>query len=86
MRTTLIAGNWKMNGSLASAIELVDAIKIGLGVSQFENIELVVCPSSIFLMEVGRLLNGTDVLLGAQNVCDQPSGAFTGEISATMLK
>jgi len=86
MRTTLIAGNWKMNGSLASAIELVDAIKIGLGVGQFENIELVVFPSSIFLMEVGRLLNGTDVLLGAQNVCDQPSGAFTGEISATMLK
>ena len=75
-----------MNGSLASAKELVDAIKVGLGVGQFENIELVVCPSSIYLMDVGRMLNGTDLLLGAQNVCDQASGAFTGEISATMLK
>ena len=75
-----------MNGSLASAKELVDAIKVGLGVCRFENIELVVRPSSIYLMDVGRMLNGTDLLLGAQNVCDQASGAFTGEVSAAMLK
>jgi triosephosphate isomerase len=86
MRTTLIVGNWKMNGSLASVIELVDGIKVGSDVGQVENLELVVCPSSIFLIEVGRMLNGTGVSLGAQNVCDQASGAFTGEISATMLK
>jgi len=86
MRTTLIAGNWKMNGSMASVKALADAIKVGFGVGQFENIELVVCPSSIYLMDVGRMLNGTGVSLGAQNVCDQASGAFTGEISATMLK
>jgi triosephosphate isomerase len=86
MRTALIVGNWKMNGSLASVIELVDGIKAGSDVGQVENLELVVCPSSIFLIEVGRMLNGTDVSLGAQNVCDQASGAFTGEISATMLK
>ena len=86
MRTTLIAGNWKMNGSLASAKELVDVIKVGIDACQFENIELVVCPSSIYLMDVGRMLSGTDISLGAQNVCDQASGAFTGEVSAAMLK
>jgi triosephosphate isomerase len=86
MRTTLIAGNWKMNGSLASVNELVDGIKAGHKAGQFENIELVVCPSSIFLMEVGSMIDGTGVLLGAQNVCDQAAGAFTGEISASMLK
>jgi triosephosphate isomerase len=86
MRTTLIAGNWKMNGSLASAKELVDVIKVGIGACHFENIELVVCPSSIYLMDVGRMLSGTDISLGAQNVCDQASGAFTGEVSAAMLK
>jgi triosephosphate isomerase len=86
MRTTLIAGNWKMNGSLASVIELVEGIQFGLGAGQFENTELVVCPSSIFLMEVSSMLGDTGVLVGAQNVCDQPEGAFTGEVSATMLK
>jgi len=74
-----------MNGSLATVIELVEGIKIGLGAGQFGNTELVVCPSSIFLMEVSSMLDGTGVLLGAQNVCDRPEGAFTGEISATML-
>jgi triosephosphate isomerase len=86
MRTTLIAGNWKMNGSLASVIELVEGIKVGLAAGQFDNAELVVCPSSIFLREVSSMLGGTGVLMGAQNVCDQAVGAFTGEISATMLK
>jgi len=75
-----------MNGSLASVRELVDGIKVGCGAGHFENIELVVFPSSIFLMEVGSMLDDTDVLLGAQNVCDQAAGAFTGEISAAMLK
>ena len=71
-----------MNGDLASVIELVEGIKLG----QVENAELVVCPSSIFLMKVGGMLACSDISLGAQNVCDQASGAFTGEISATMLK
>jgi triosephosphate isomerase len=86
MRTTLIAGNWKMNGNLASVIELVKDIKAGQDTGQVENAELIVCPSSIFLMKVGGMLNGSDISLGAQNVCDQAGGAFTGEISATMLK
>lgn len=71
-----------MNGNLASVIELVEGIKAG----RVANAELILCPSSVFLMKVGGMLDGTDISLGAQNVCDQASGAYTGEISASMLK
>lgn len=81
MRSSLIAGNWKMNGSLQSVIELVDGIKAG----NAGNAELAVCPPAIYLMKVGGMLAGTDIALGSQNVCDQEKGAFTGEISAAML-
>ena len=86
MKTTLIVGNWKMNGTLASVIELVEGIKVGYRIGHFENTELVVCPPYIFLMEVAGMLEGSYVSLGAQNVCDQVVGAFTGEISSAMLK
>ncbi len=82
MRPTLIAGNWKMNGSMESVIELVEGIKSGVP----GNARLAVCPPAVYLMKVGGMLDGTDIALGAQNVCDQESGAFTGEISASMLK
>ena len=48
--------------------------------------KLVICPPAVYLMKVGGMLDGTDIALGAQNVCDAQAGAFTGEISATMLK
>ena len=82
MRTPLIAGNWKMNGSLQSVIELVEGIKAG----EAGKAQLAVCPPAVYLMKVGGMLDGTDIALGAQNVCDQETGAFTGEISASMLK
>jgi triosephosphate isomerase len=82
MRTPLIAGNWKMNGSLQSVIELVEGIKAG----EASNARLAVCPPAVYLMKVGGMLDGTDIALGAQNVCDRESGAFTGEIGASMLK
>jgi triosephosphate isomerase len=82
MRPTLIAGNWKMNGSMESVIDLVEGIKSGAP----GNARLAVCPPAVYLMKVGGMLDGTDIALGAQNVCDQESGAFTGEISASMLK
>jgi triosephosphate isomerase len=70
-----------MNGSLQSVIKLVEGIKAGdVGV------KLVVCPPAIYLMKVGGMLDGTEIALGAQNVCDAQAGAFTGEISASMLK
>ena len=80
-RSCLIAGNWKMNGSLKSVIELVEGIKAGSS----GNAALAICPPAIFLMKVGGMLAGSEISLGAQNVCDQASGAFTGEVSAAML-
>ena len=82
MRSSLIAGNWKMNGDLQSVIDLVEGIKAG----NPGKAELVVCPPAVFLMKVGGMLADTKISLGAQNVCDQEQGAYTGEISASMLK
>ena len=82
MRSSLIAGNWKMNGDLQSVIDLVEGIKAG----NPGKAELAVCPPAVFLMKVGGMLADTKIALGAQNVCDQESGAYTGEISAAMLK
>jgi triosephosphate isomerase len=81
MRSNLIAGNWKMNGSLQSVDALVEGIKAG----DPGKVELAVCPPAVYLMKVGGMLAGTDVALGAQNVGDRESGAYTGEISAAML-
>lgn len=71
-----------MNGSLQSIIQLVESIKAG----EAGSAQLAVCPPAVYLMKVGGMLEGTDISLGSQNVCDQASGAFTGEVSADMLK
>jgi triosephosphate isomerase (TIM) len=81
MRSSLIAGNWKMNGSLSSAADLIEGIIAG----DRGNAELAVCPPAVYLMKVGGMLADSGVSLGAQNVCDQVSGAYTGEVSAAML-
>ena len=82
MRSSLIAGNWKMNGNLQSVVELVEGIKAG----DAGKAELAVFPPAAFLMKVGGLLADSEIALGAQNVCDQEAGAFTGEVAAAMLK
>jgi triosephosphate isomerase len=82
MRSSLIAGNWKMNGNLQSVVELVEGIKAG----DAGKAELAVFPPAVFLMKVGGLLADSEIALGAQNVCDQEAGAFTGEVAAAMLK
>ncbi len=71
-----------MNGSLQSAITLVDGIKAG----DTGKTEVAVCPPAVFLMKVGAMLAETGIALGAQNVCDHEGGAYTGEIAAAMLK
>ena len=81
MRSKLIAGNWKMNGSLQSVYALVEGIVAGDPGSA----ELAVCPPAVYLMKVGDMLAGTGIALGAQNVGDREGGAFTGEVSAAML-
>lgn len=82
-RTPLIAGNWKMQGSLASIQTLVAGIKAGIG--SIGKVEWAVFPPAIYLPLVESLLADTDVAWGGQNVSDQPEGAYTGEISASML-
>jgi len=84
MRRTLIAGNWKMNGSLESITELMNGIKAGL--NEVTNADLAVCPPAVYLMKVQGLIDGANIGLGSQNVCDQAAGAFTGELAPSMLK
>ncbi|MFO7190548.1 MAG: triose-phosphate isomerase [Pseudomonadota bacterium] len=84
MRRPFVAGNWKMHGTRAENAELIEALLLGLpGEVQ---VDIAVCPPFVYLWEVGRLLKDSSVALGAQSVCAEPLGAFTGEVSATMLK
>lgn len=74
-----------MHGTRAGVSDLVGGIKQGMGGDIAA--EVVVCPPYVHLAEVGRLLNGTAITLGAQNLCEQSGeGAYTGEISGAMLK
>ncbi len=84
MRIPLVAGNWKMNGSLSSIQELLTGIKQGIGTIG-EGVECAVFPPFVYLAEVERLLSGTAIRWGAQNVSEQPPGAFTGEVATAML-
>ena len=80
MRKKLVAGNWKMHGSLAENAALLAAIKPAL-----VGIEAVVCVSFPYLAQAQAELTGSSIAWGAQNVSEQPKGAFTGEVSASML-
>ena len=81
----LIAGNWKMNGSLAANEALVKAMLDGLsGVAA--QTEMALCAPSLYLAQMQSLLAGSPIAWGAQDVSAQEQGAFTGEISAAMLK
>jgi triosephosphate isomerase len=84
MRQPLVAGNWKLNGSLNSISELISGIQELL--PSVKNAELAVCPPYIYLSHVQKLLEGTDISLGAQDCSNQESGAYTGEIAAAMVK
>ncbi len=83
MRQPLVAGNWKLNGSLASTRELLAGIKAGLeGVT---NAEVAVCPPYILIPEAQAQLTGSPIAWGGQNLSSETGGAFTGEIAASML-
>ena len=83
MRGTLVAGNWKMNGSLDSIRSLMGAIKQGL--DSVRSAGVAVCPPAIYIPEVARMVEGSRIEVGSQNICDQDSGAYTGEIAGSML-
>jgi len=83
MRRSLVAGNWKMNGTPEGVTALLRGVLEGA--SDASQTEIVICPPYVFLSAVARQLAGSAVAFGAQNVCDQDEGAYTGEISAPML-
>jgi len=85
MRTKVIAGNWKMNKDLNESVTLVSEIKNGLTKLNSSS-EIIVCPPYTSLETVNSLIKDTAINLGAQNMHFEDSGAFTGEISADMLK
>src|SRR3954463_13185656 len=82
MRKPFVAGNWKMNTSKASAIELARAIAANVP----DNVEVGVAPPFVYLDAVGQAIAGSKLLLGAQDCYCEKNGAFTGEISFEMLK
>jgi triosephosphate isomerase len=84
MRKPLVAGNWKMHGSRAENADLLSSL---LDLLKPEaRAEVLVCPPFVYLWETGRLLKDSDVALGAQSVCAEALGAFTGEVSGAMLR
>src|SRR3569833_1573587 len=84
MRRPMVAGNWKMHGSRGENARLIEEIVGGYPASAAA--DCVVCPPFVYLQEVGRLLRDTPIALGAQDFCVVAHGAFTGEVSAGMLK
>lgn len=80
----LIAGNWKMNGSQAANEALLQALQVGAATPWACNV--VVCVPSVYLAQVQALSQGTAIGVGSQDVSQHESGAFTGEISAAMLR
>ena len=86
MKKKLIAGNWKMNGSLAANEALVAALVAGMKAAGVDGPLVAVCAPSIYLSQVQNLVKGSAIDLGAQDVSAHESGAFTGETSAASLK
>ena len=83
MRKTIVAGNWKMNASKEFVDVLVEGILSGLsGVEA----QVIVCAPFPYLSQVESLIGGSSLMLGAQNLSANPKGAFTGEVSAEMIK
>ena len=82
MRRNLVAGNWKMNGSLAANTSLLAELKAGLGST---NCDIAVCVPSPYLAQCQAALAGTALAWGAQDVSVHASGAYTGEVAASML-
>ena len=84
MRRPVVAGNWKMHGSRsANEALLTDLVE---RVKEEWRVDVVVFPPYVYLTEAVRVLDDSDVAVGAQDVCAEPVGAFTGQVAAAMLK
>src|ERR1043165_5506779 len=83
-RKLIIAGNWKMNKTVAEALDLVNVLKLDL--AGVKEVDIVVCPPFTSLGEVSKAILDSNLRLGAQNMSEHNVGAYTGEIAAVMLK
>lgn len=84
MRRPFVAANWKLNGDRTMAARLIGETVAGIGT--YDGCDVVVCPPCTLLHIANDALTNTCIELGAQNVSDQSDGAYTGEVSANMLK
>ncbi len=84
MRTPLIAGNWKMHKTLAEGRELVTGIREGI--EGIAGVEVLICPPVQLVFPMAKAVAGSPIMLGAQDAHHEPQGAFTGEVSALMIK
>lgn len=84
MRRKIVAGNWKLHGSRTDNAQLIEALVAGFNAAA--GVDCLVCPPFVYLHEIARLLHGSSLGLGAQDVCAEVQGAFTGEVSASMLR
>jgi triosephosphate isomerase len=84
MRRTLVAGNWKLNGSKQNTKNLIEGILQGM--SAVNNADVAVCPPFVYIPQVAELLASKRVAWGAQNCSQHNAGAYTGEVAAPMLK
>lgn len=85
MRKKVIAGNWKMNNDLQQSVSLIEELKNKL-VNKSLKCDVIICPPFTSLYEAKKLIDGSVIKLGAQNMFYEDAGAYTGEISPTMLK
>lgn len=87
MRRPLIAGNWKMNLNLVEARDLITRTRDGLAKlgEKARKVEVAICPPAVYLVTAVKYTEGSDIQLGAQDIYFEPKGAYTGEISATMV-
>ena len=83
-RKLIMAGNWKMNKTVAEALALVSDLKLEL--TNVKEVDMVVCPPFTALSEVSKSILDSNLRLGAQNMNEHNVGAYTGEIAAAMLK
>jgi triosephosphate isomerase (TIM) len=83
-RKKIIAGNWKMNKTSADAVALARELVTAIG--KQSDVEVVICPPFTAVESVGKVIEGSNIKLGAQNMHFEASGAFTGEVSAPMLR
>src|SRR5881409_2591744 len=83
-RKLIIAGNWKMNKTVAEALDLVTGLKRDL--VNIKEVDIVICPPFTALSEVSKAVLDTNIRLGAQNMSEHNFGPYTGEIAAGMLK